>query len=55
VLFLAGLDSQDGESPETRQRQLLYAAAARFALSEGLKLGVALSPEQQAKLTEPIL
>ena len=57
VLFLASLDyeNEDGLSPETRQRQLLYAAAARFALSEGLRLGVALSSEQIARLHEPLL
>ena len=55
VLFLAGLDTEEGQSPEARQRQLLYAAAARFAQAEGTRLGVALSAEQIARLSEPIL
>lgn len=46
--FLAGAD------PEA-ERAELYGNAARYAAAHGIKLGVALSPEQQASLTAPIL
>ncbi|TLN00610.1 filamentous hemagglutinin N-terminal domain-containing protein [bacterium] len=57
TLFLVGLgyDAETGKSAEEQQRAKLIDAAGRFALAEGIKLGVALTEAQQAKLTEPIL
>ena len=55
--FIAGLayDEASGLSVDSQQRALLYQNAARFAAAEGVKLGVALSEAQQAKLSEPML
>jgi filamentous hemagglutinin len=55
--FIVGLayDEASGLSVDSQQRALLYENAARFATNEEIRLGVALSEEQQAKLAEPML
>lgn len=44
-----------GLTVDSQQRALLYQNAARYATAEGINLGVALSPAQQARLAEPML
>jgi adhesin HecA-like repeat protein len=55
--FVNGLayDDQFGYSLDTQQRQVLYANAAQFASTYDIAFGKALTAEQIAKLTQPIL
>ena len=55
--FINGLayDDQLGYSLDTQQRQILYANAVQFASTYDVALGRALTDEQIAKLTQPIL
>jgi len=55
--FINGLayDDKLGYSLDTQQRQILYANAVQFASTYDVALGRALTDEQIAKLTQPIL
>jgi filamentous hemagglutinin len=55
--FVNGLayDDQLGYSLDTQQRQVLYANAAQFASTYDIAFGEAITSEQIAKLTQPIL
>jgi filamentous hemagglutinin len=55
--FINGLayDDQYQVSADTQQQAILYDQAAQFAKDNGIRLGLALSPELQAKLDAPML